>query len=449
MRSRGRKRSRVARFGATALVLAAMVSTPFAAEKGSPDGAPLPNPLTLGQALALADEAHPDLALAQANVLQARSRRREAQARTGTQIFGDLTPQVTVPSEPFPGESGWVNDSRARLFLNQPLYDFGRSAALERAADAEVDAREQMVLDAQQLRRLEIMGRFFDVLLADLRYGADNEDMARKYVEFDRLRERASLGQVSEVDLLAAENRYREALIVRTDSEKRKTATRQQLAVALNRPAELPGELVRPMLANLDREIPDHQLLYQQASAVNPQLQSLRAEVAAGRSAYESERARRYPILSGELEAAAYERGTPTRDQYRATLNLRVPLYDGGQTDAALQRAAAEVVAREARLAKGEQALRQQALDLVQELEALKVRRVAARQRMQYRDLYLERSRALYELEVRTDLGDAMTQLSDAQWQEARADFQMALAWARLDALLGRLVQSQTETNKP
>ncbi len=57
--------------------------------------------------------------------------------------------------------------------------------------------------------------------------------------------------------------------------------------------------------------------------------------------------------------------------------------------------------------------------------------------RQNYRDLYLDRSRALYELEVRTDLGDAMARSTEAQWLAAQADYRLLLAWARLDALTG------------
>jgi hypothetical protein len=40
-------------------------------------------------------------------------------------------------------------------------------------------------------------------------------------------------------------------------------------------------------------------------------------------------------------------------------------------------------------------------------------------------------------MEVRTDLGDSMMRLTDAQLQAARVDFALALAWTRLGILLG------------
>ena len=57
-----------------------------------------------------------------------------------------------------------------------------------------------------------------------------------------------------------------------------------------------------------------------------------------------------------------------------------------------------------------------------------------------YRELYLDRSRALYELEVKTDLGDAMTEITAVNLDRARAEFAWLMTLAELDALRGRLI---------
>jgi outer membrane protein TolC len=402
--------------------------------------------LSLAQALSLADASHPDLDLARADLERARSRRLDAEAVSGTRAWIDLTPERVVPSTG--GDS--LNDSRARLIVTKPLYDFGRSRALEDAAGREVAAREASLIDVRSRRRLEIMARFFDALSADLRYAVDNEDMAHKYVLYDRMRERASLGQVSEVDLLEAENRYRESLLVRTESQKRRGAARQQLAAALNRPDQLPGELETPRPVAGEIPVPDYPALAREALERNPAILALRQDVEAARLLRDAERARHRPVLSGELEAADYERALAARSDRRAMLNLRVPLYQGGEVDAAVARAAAELSVREARLRKGEHELHRAVLDTVQELEALKVRKQAADQRLAFRDLYLERQRALYEMELQVNLGDAMVKLTEAQWHAARVEFDIVLARARLDALLGRLPSlNETKESKP
>lgn len=441
MRKRNRWEDAVGRAGwrPAGLLLAALLPVSASAETGVPAeaGAGLPTPLTLEQALTLAGEAHPDLELAHAGIDAARAELLQAGARGGLRSYLELTPQWVDPSAE-PGDE-IRDDSRARLVFSKQLFDFGRTRALESSALARIAGREVAYLDARQRHRLEVMARFFDVLLADLRYAVDNEAMAHAYVNFDRMRHRRAVGQISDVDLLEHESRYQDTLIVRTESQKRQSRTRLQLAFALNRPDELPAELERPALSAAGREVPEYKAMLQEVGKSNPALQALRREVEAAQATLDAEYARRRPAINAEVEAARYRREIGAREDLRATLNLRIPLYQGGEDTAAIAAARARLREQQARLAKAEHDLRQTALDLVQELETLKVRRQAAKVRSDYRDLYLDRSRALYELEVKTDLGDAMTRQTEAQYLSAQAEFQFALVWARIDALGGRL----------
>ena len=44
----------------------------------------------------------------------------------------------------------------------------------------------------------------------------------------------------------------------------------------------------------------------------------------------------------------------------------------------------------------------------------------------------------MYEMEMRSDLGDAQAAVAEAMLEAARVDFKQALLWAELDALLAR-----------
>ena len=407
------------------------------------DAQTLAEPLTLEHALAMADMSHPDTDLAGARLEGARAELEQALSITGLRSHLDLTPQAVRPSATL--DQDIVGDSRARLFVGKRLYDFGRSRALEAGARAAIEARELAFLDARLRRRLDIMARFFDVILADMRYAVDTETMASAYVAFDRVRRRQGLGQVSEVDLLESESYYQQALVIRTQSQKRQASTRLQLALALNRPEEPPRDLVRPVLTASAREIPDYTSLYEQTRTHNPTLRAARNETAALRNSLAAERARRRPVLSAEAEAAWYEREFNSRDELRATLNLRVPLYQGGEDGAAVATALARLHEQEAQFARAELDLRQTVLDLVQEAETQKIALAAAKLKVSYRDLYLDRSRALYEMEARTDLGDAMTRITEAQWEAAQAEFRLALTWAKIDALTGGVSTTTTQ----
>ena len=72
------------------------------------------------------------------------------------------------------------------------------------------------------------------------------------------------------------------------------------------------------------------------------------------------------------------------------------------------------------------------------ELDALRIRLQEMEVAADYRELYLDRSRALYEMEVKTDLGDSMVKVSEALRNLKKVQFDIALAWARLEVLVGQ-----------
>ena len=103
---------------------------------------------------------------------------------------------------------------------------------------------------------------------------------------------------------------------------------------------------------------------------------------------------------------------------------LEVPLYTGGRSDAVVAEARAQFEKKQAELAESELNLRQVVLDLWLELQNLTSRMQELEVRGDYREYYLDRSRTLYDLEVTTDLGDAMVQTSDVRLEKAQAAFQ-------------------------
>ena len=113
-----------------------------------------------------------------------------------------------------------------------------------------------------------------------------------------------------------------------------------------------------------------------------------------------------------------------------------------------MAKARADLQARRAELQATELKVRQAVLENRLALEDLKARMTQVKTLGDYRELYLDRSRALYELEVHTDLGDAMVQMSVVRLERAKVEFDWRLARARLAALTGRLIEDKTQEEK-
>ncbi len=499
---------------------------------------PLPQPLSLEQALLLAESSHPTLQLATAREASAAANLRQVSSRNdlSVSLLGRLAYLEPADLSNFQQN----NDSSAHLLMEKRLYDFGYSEAQEASAERELDAARLAGLDVRQQHRIEVMKAFFDVLLADLEYARDNEAMSIAYVRLDKARNRHELGELSDVELLKIETRYQQILSRRTASEAKQRETRTRLALALNRPAELPSELVEPEAPDLDKPLPEVAELLESVLRENPRIRGLQAKVDAARQALVAADRRYGPVLRGEVAANAWNRETRSTHPFEAALVLELPLYSGGRDDAETAAARSALMEAEAELALLRYRLRQKVtdkrvFDLVKDFgtsespkstrsstthwcpgrpghpafrhniasslrlhtglpydwtprsdaplgsplapSARRVSRVASRlpgttrlrfalhggQRLwlaqqklkrrsrelavrdEYRDLYLDRSRTLYELERVSDLGDAMVQTTAVRLELARVIYQWQLNEAQLKALTGELIREDTE----
>jgi len=406
---------------------------------------PLPQPLSLQQALTLSEAwQHPALEVQLAEVELARARRDETAADLGldARFIADgrwIEASTNDNVNDARDDSRYTshNDTRLHLIVTKRLYDFGQSDARIAAADALREVEELRLRAVEGRRRVEIMRSFFEVVLADLAAAEAEEAMAIEYVRLDRLRQRNELKQASDVALAEQDYRYQSRRVARYQAQARQRTSRAQLAETLNRPGELPGDLVAPALEHLERELPELDQWLEQALLRNPTLLALRAEAEAAREQMRAARYANRPVLRGELEASDYEREFATRDKYRAGVSLEVPLYTGGRVDARRSEALATAQQVDARLAQAQSEIRQALVEARERIGVLRLQREQALVEMEFRDLSLDQARTLYELEARADLGNNMAEFSAARLRRARAEHQLALTWAEVALLTG------------
>ncbi len=273
-------------------------------------------------------------------------------------------------------------DRQAWFPRRQPLYlDCHRLAY---SSTSGIDNQRNVVsgslITPVAAQQLEILQRFFDVLLADLSFSRYNESMAVAYIQFDRASARHELGQYSELRVAQLDAVYQDIRQRYLSSEASQRLTRSLLAQAINQPAALPSDLDAPHLPAIPQELPD----------------------------------------LDEIIAAASTRNT-----------WLTALKDGGD------QAEHQLIELE---------LRQQILELLLRIQVLGAAQRSAQAETLWRDLELEESRTLYELEVKADLGYSMSQQTRAHLKQQQVAYCQALAWAELNALQGKAPWTQTTT---
>lgn len=396
---------------------------------------PFPDPLTLEQALSMADSAYPSYAAAQARQQQAAADLALARSDTGVNLSVRGEALYVEPSDLAADQSH--DDSWIGLELRKKLYDFGVTSALVESGEA---ALEQQSLQAQAVLdqyRLLIMQRYLDVLLADHAFRVADEAMAIAYVTLDKLRDQYELGQVSDIELLEIETEYQEVRSERFAAQAQQRTSRMLLAEALGRVEARPRILAEPGFTALERELPPLTELLAAIRDGNRELLAAQQQVASHQAALTASERGNRPVLTGRAGTYEYQKDRGSRDEWLAGIELNVPLLTGGRVSAQKQRAIARWQEAKAERDGLAMRLRQRATELWERIQILQAERDAALTRMDYRELYLDRSRALYEMEVATDLGDAMVESTRARLKQAETEYALLLTWAELDILRG------------
>lgn len=393
-------------------------------------------PLTLEEALAAADAPHPLMQIAQADLDLAHADERLANSINQFSVTAEAALRSGEPSY---SDEEWLADNVARLVMRKTLFDFGRQQGQVDAARQEINARQLALMDARDARRIDIMARFLDVLLADARYAAENEFMAVYYVSWDDSKKRYDLGEMTPGELARLEARYQDQREKRNRSLLAQRFTRHKLANSISQPGKLPSELVPPRLVQNDMHLPSYEELLPVALQSNRKLLALQSGLNAVASRSEAIRASGSPTIDVEVIAGDYSREAVARDHVSAGLILNWPLYQGERVDSRLARQAAERARLEAEAEQFKLTLSENLQQTLFEISCLRgSSRPAAKSQIDYRDKDLERARAEYELEMRTNLGLTMAETQAAALRATEVEYRLALAIARLEALVGQ-----------
>ncbi|MBN2646928.1 MAG: TolC family protein [Thiotrichales bacterium] len=326
------------------------------------------------------------------------------------------------------------------LHLGKVLYD-GKINQLRQLNLLKV-AEAQKLEQAAELEsyKLSVMQAFFAALLADFQYRIDNEAMAVEFIAFDKSKEQHSLSRLSDVDLLEAENRYQQTLLKRAKAEQNLLKMRVRLANVIGYAEARPDKLVFPDLSHFDqRSIEELKLesLQQQVEA-NPMLVALRSQAEGQMQQIEASHRLNQPQVRADAWVGKLSSYPELREgRWRADLSVEVPLYDAGVQRLETAKERAKFKTLQATYEQLAQSLRDEVTELYFQLQMLENERKADLLFADFADLYLDFSRALYENESSTDLGDSMVRLSQANFNQAEWQLRRAMLWSQLDYLLG------------
>jgi len=400
----------------------------------------LPEPLTLKYALKLSKNISPALAFSLAEKDQIISTKLAASAESGFNLsvkgtldwYQRTTLLITEKTS---------EEHRISLRLTKPIYDFG---SVDYALNATDKLLESNAFDFQNeiyLRQVKIMDAYFSVLLSDLLFHRHNENMAISFIEWDRARTKNEIGKTSELEVEKTHSEYQRIRRQRFESENNQRRTRNLLANLMHTNGNLPTTLAIPANSKRITSYPSMEYLTKKAFENNLNIQSIRKKIESVKNTIQATKSKMKPQIDFVGETSAYANditlNSRSRENWNVSIVVGMPIYDSGKADSQIAGIRAEIYRLETLLRQVEENIQHELLSLKLKLDTLRFERDEANAFNDYSELLLDEKRALYEMEVKSNLGTAMVQISDAQYGVAKSFYETLLTWARIDVLLG------------
>ena len=338
---------------------------------------------------------------------------------------------------------------RTRLDLQWPIYNGGRTDALERAARAEASASSADVAAALADLRLEVARAFWSLVTARATEQVLQQGVTRAQANVRDVRERLKAGLIppNEVASAEAQESRQRMLLIEAGNQRAISSSglarligMDVLGPSLDPTAELEAA---PAPATLE----DARALITQARSVRPERRALEQRIQAGEEQVAAARAGALPtiaVVSGFDYARPNPRIFPRAgrwdDSWDAGVNVSWNLWDGGRTRADVAQAGSLVTAARRRLDEFDSVValevRQRQLEIDSGRAAVTAAADAVRAAAEARRVVAERYQA--GVATQTEVLDADFALLQSELDRTRAQAGVRLAEARLARSLGR-----------
>lgn len=402
-----------------------------------------PRVMTLDQVVRLAVERDPAAVAAEASLSMARADR--------LQQTGAWLPTVNAngfyansSNQRFDQATGRLQSESytAQLQGALDLFTGGRRVLNQRAVNAEVAAADAQYSSARYATILAATEAFYAAAAAADLVAVAEQRLERARAQLTAANTRLELGTATQSDALRAEIELGNAEVAVLEAR----SAMRGATLELGRRAGL-SEPIHPAEAALPDSAPDLPplpSLIERATAASPAVVAARATLRARHAERLASFTPYLPTLrlTGGYDWTAFT-FPPQERSWSMRLTASLPVFNGFQREAALQRTAAQERLAEARARDAEIAARVSVESAVDAIESAE-RRVAIADRsvtLAREDLRVQEER--YSIGVATilDLQTSQVALSDAEVAAVRARQQLGTAIARLEAILGQTLR--------
>ena len=400
----------------------------------------VPECLSFKTALNLASVNSPTVAIAQSDLDAAHADLTEAKSLR--------RPQVSAFTRSGFGDEGLVNtaiENQVGLRASQRIFDFGDSRLAREAAEEEIIAQENLILNAKARAMREAGIAYIDWLDASERLEATVERGAYFLEELSALQSVIETGgaTISELAEISAESADAEADRFELEFEQQQALTRLEVATRIqSRPCRTANAEIKQKLNILsDQNVPEGYL----TKALNQNAELKALDSFARKLDIEAERQRRsrLPVLEvvGITSLTSDRRFDNFETRERIGLDASIPLLTGSSLSARSDKARAQAQRAENRAREQKRVLEEQITTTHRRTLLLSAQLGRRQAVIEFREMELKAAQSGYENNIRTlpELVDVKLQLEDARLVEIRTRYNYYRQALTLKSLVGTL----------
>ncbi|MEJ5251782.1 MAG: TolC family protein [Armatimonadota bacterium] len=416
----------------------------LAATVWAQDSVQVPQPLTLKDAIRIALQKHPSVAIAKNQLEQAKARRQQAEAR----YFPTISPSATYVNQQtrtaLPGfgtRVGSIDETRTDVSLRQTIFDSGQREISAAQARRSVESAEQAYREAVQQKVLSVTTAYYELLRRMALQKVAEANVQRAQQTVDVVKAQVEVGVAAQKDVLQAEAELANAQVSLIQARNQVRLAEASLRNELGIGQEVPLQVAEvgdkeaeqlPPLGSLEAYL-------QEAFAQRPDYQRQRI----------SSEIQRLSLRLAQIQAGIQiqsdftygRRIDPDPGDTRSfTISASYPLFDGG---------AARAAVRESRAGYDSalQQMEQLKLTVRLDVEQAYLTRAEAQERLNAARKALEAAQVNYQaaLESRKEgvsslieVINAQVALVNAETNYVQAIYDLLVADARLQRAVGK-----------
>ncbi|MBF0291033.1 MAG: TolC family protein [Nitrospinae bacterium] len=338
---------------------------------------------------------------------------------------------------PQPDSSETVDDSVWAVTARQKIYDFGKTNGAVEKRKLEKSEAERRLARGLQVLQHDVAARYYDYLLSVQTVDALMQTNAIAYVEYDKAREKNEAGLVAQrvVSGLYAVSRAEKLKLERAKKEMEiKLAALQEL---IGSPIGDYFEVEPPSEEPPRFTLPEETGVFNAAVKSRPETQELDDRIAGLRAQIGETRSSHYPLIEGVAEVGDSDRRLPSRNKWEVGIRAKMDIFDGftrrSREEELTARATALVFEKETL----ERKIRMEIKSALGELSLADIKMELAKAGVTAAQDNLDFARTQYELNLLTELGDALSRYAEAKVEWLRASYGVRMELERLNLATG------------